>query len=178
MQKNGLPGEGRNEGLVPGNDVLTNGFIGFSLARTLARILFVPRLRPAPQETQKALRTWRRLFALFEASQWGPWIGINGQLAVCFSKPLGFIQYDISVLWKLAQWRVTDPVAFYTRRRKIIFGISSYVKLVTLYYHAIFWETEGFGEGCVKIMQIVSCLELMINLFIFTHNGGIYIAST
>ena len=35
--KNGLPGEGRHEGLVPRNDVLTNGFIGFSLARTLAQ---------------------------------------------------------------------------------------------------------------------------------------------
>ena len=65
VSKNGLPGEGRHEGLVPRNDVLTNGFIGFSLARTLARILFVPSLRPP--ETQKALRTWRRLFALFEA---------------------------------------------------------------------------------------------------------------
>ena len=74
---------------------------------------------------------------------------------------------------KFAQWRVADPVAFYTRRTTIIFGISGYVKFVTLYYHAIFWETEGFGEGCVKIMQIVSCLELMTNLFIFIHNGGI-----
>ena len=64
--KNGLPGEGRHEGLVPRNDVLTNGFIWFSLARTLARILFVPRLR-SPWKTHKALRTWRRLFALFEA---------------------------------------------------------------------------------------------------------------
>ena len=36
-QKNGFPGEGRHEGLVPRNDVLTNGFIGFSLARTLAQ---------------------------------------------------------------------------------------------------------------------------------------------
>ena len=60
VQKNGLPGEGIHEGLVPRNNVLTNGFIWFSLARTLARILFVPRLRP-PWETQKALRTWRRL---------------------------------------------------------------------------------------------------------------------
>ena len=42
---NGLPGEGRHEGLVPRNDVLTGGFIRFSLARTLARIFFVPRLR-------------------------------------------------------------------------------------------------------------------------------------
>ena len=46
MQKNVLPGEGRHEGLVPRNDVLTNGFIGFSLAQTLARIRFVPRLHP------------------------------------------------------------------------------------------------------------------------------------
>ena len=46
VQKNGPPGEGRHEGLVPRNDVLANGFIGFSLAWTLARILFVPRLRP------------------------------------------------------------------------------------------------------------------------------------
>ena len=64
--KNGLPGEGRHDGLVPRNDVLTNGFIWFSLARTLARILFVPRLR-SPWKTHKALRTWRRLLALFEA---------------------------------------------------------------------------------------------------------------
>ena len=68
--KNGLPGEGRHEGLVPRNDVLTSGFIWFSLARTLARILFVPRLR-SPWKTHKALRTWRRLFALFEAIR--PW---------------------------------------------------------------------------------------------------------
>ena len=43
---NGLPGKGRHEGLVPRNDVLTGGFIRFSLARTLTRIIFlVPRLR-------------------------------------------------------------------------------------------------------------------------------------
>ena len=53
------------------------------------------------------------------------------------------------------------------------FGISGYVKLVTLYCHAIFWGTERLREGCVKIMQIVSCLELMANFFIFIHNGGI-----
>ena len=64
--KNGLPGEGRHQGLVPRNDVLTNGFIWVSLARSLARILFVPRLC-SPWKTHKALRTWRRLFALFEA---------------------------------------------------------------------------------------------------------------
>ena len=34
VQKNGLPGEERHEGLVPRNDFLTNGFIGFSLAGT------------------------------------------------------------------------------------------------------------------------------------------------
>ena len=33
--KSGLPGEGRHEGLGPRNDVLTNGFIWVSLARTL-----------------------------------------------------------------------------------------------------------------------------------------------
>ena len=43
---NGLLGEGRHEGLVPRNDVLTGGFIRFSFARTLTRIIFlVPRLR-------------------------------------------------------------------------------------------------------------------------------------
>ena len=43
---NGLPGEGRHEGLVPRNDVLTVGFIRFSFARTLTRIIFlVPCLR-------------------------------------------------------------------------------------------------------------------------------------
>ena len=102
-----------------------------------------------------------------------PGSGSYGQLAVCFSKLLGFIQYNISVQCKLAQWRVADPVAFYTRRATIISGISGYVKLVTLYCHAIFWETEGFGEGCVKIIQIVSCLKFMTNLFILIHNGGI-----
>ena len=49
VQKNGPPGEGRHEGLVPRNDVRTNGFIRFSLARTLAPILFVPLLRPRPR---------------------------------------------------------------------------------------------------------------------------------
>ena len=66
-----------------------------------------------------------------------------------------------------------ENVAFYARRRTTIFGISGYVKLVTLYCHAIFWGTEGLAEGCVKIMQIVSCSELMANLFIFIDNGGI-----
>ena len=70
VSKSGLPGEGRHEGLVPRNDVLTNGFIWVSLARSLARILFVPCLR-SPWKTHKALRTWRRLFALFEAIR--PW---------------------------------------------------------------------------------------------------------
>ena len=48
-----------------------------------------------------------------------------------------------------------------------MFGISGYVKLVTLYCHAIFWGTEGLGEGCVEIMQIVSCLEWLTCLFLF-----------
>ena len=45
VQKNSPPGKGRHEGLVPRNDVLMSRFIRFSLARTLARILFEPRLR-------------------------------------------------------------------------------------------------------------------------------------
>ena len=76
VSKSGLPGEGRHEGLVPRNDVLTNGFIWLSLARTLARILFVPRLR-SPWKTHKALRTWRRLFALFEAIRSGRLAGLT-----------------------------------------------------------------------------------------------------
>ena len=56
--KNGLPGEGRHEGLVPRNDVLTNGFIGFSLARTQLHEYFLylvsapkkPRRRCEPEE--------------------------------------------------------------------------------------------------------------------------------
>ena len=52
VQKNGPTGEGRQEGLVPRNNVLTNGFIRFSLARTLARILFVPRLRSPPKNPE------------------------------------------------------------------------------------------------------------------------------
>ena len=70
VQKNGPPGEGRHEGLVPRNDVLTDGFIRFSLARTLAWILFVPRRRPP--ETQKALRTWRRLESLASKTSVSP----------------------------------------------------------------------------------------------------------
>ena len=53
VSKNRHPGEGGHEGLVPRNDVLTNGFIGFSLARTLARILFVPRLRSPEKPTRR-----------------------------------------------------------------------------------------------------------------------------
>ena len=48
-----VPRKGRHGGLVPRNDVLTNGFIRFSLAWTLARILFVPRLRPSPQKPRR-----------------------------------------------------------------------------------------------------------------------------
>ena len=51
---------------------------------------------------------------------------------------------------------VCFSVSFYARRRTTISGIPGYVKLVTLYCHAIFWGTEGLGEGCVEIMQIVS----------------------
>ena len=90
------------------------------------------------------------------------------------SKLLVLIQYDISVWSKSAHWRVAYPVAFYTRRTTIIFGISGYLNLVTLYCHAIFLGTEGLEEGCVKIMQIVSYLELIVdNMFIFIHKGGI-----
>ena len=32
VSQSGHPGEGKHEGLVRRNDVLTNGFIGFSLA--------------------------------------------------------------------------------------------------------------------------------------------------
>jgi len=52
VYKNGFPGEGRHEGLVPRNDVLTNGFIGFSLAR----ILLVPRLRP-PRNPERVAKS-------------------------------------------------------------------------------------------------------------------------
>ena len=57
-------------------------------------------------------------------SQWGPWIGINGQLAVCFSKLLGFIQYNIFVYCKLAQWRVADPREVGPFGKISIFGLS------------------------------------------------------
>ena len=53
MQKNGPLGEERHEGLLPRNDVLTNGFIGFFLAGTLAGILLVPRLSPPPQKPRR-----------------------------------------------------------------------------------------------------------------------------
>ena len=65
VQKNGHPGEGRHEGLVPRNDVLISGFIRFSLAQTLTRIFFVPHLR-RPQKPRRRCES-RRLFALFEA---------------------------------------------------------------------------------------------------------------
>ena len=48
-----VPGGGKTRGLVPRDDVLTNGFIRFSLARTLARILIVPVLRPPPQKPRR-----------------------------------------------------------------------------------------------------------------------------
>ena len=122
-----------------------------------------------------SLLSWDRLFkASVESVKRGPWIGINGQLAAWLGELLVFIQYDISVWCKSAHWRVAYPVAFYTRRTTIIFGISGYLKLVPLYCHAIFCGTEGLEKGCVKIMQIVSNLELIVdNLFIFIHKGGI-----
>ena len=54
VQKNGLTGDERHEGLVPRNDVLTNGFIPFFLPLTFPRIFFVPQLRPL--ETRNALQ--------------------------------------------------------------------------------------------------------------------------
>ena len=51
-QKNGHPGEGRHEGLVPRNHVLISGFIRFSLAETLARIFFVLHLRTPPRNPE------------------------------------------------------------------------------------------------------------------------------
>ena len=41
-----------------------------------------------------------------QCNQWGAWIRINGQLAVCFSKLLVFIQYNTFclVLAEAAQW--------------------------------------------------------------------------
>ena len=58
------------------------------------------------------------------------------------------------------------------RQQFLEFPVTSNL-IVTLCCHAIFWGTEGLGEGGVEIMQIVSGLELMANLFIFIHNGGI-----
>ena len=34
--------------------------------------------------------------------------------------------------------------------------------------HAIYWGAEGLGEGYVKITLIVSCLEWLTYLFLFT----------
>ena len=65
VQKNDLPVEGRHGGLVPRNDVLTNGFIPFFLALTLPRIFFVNRL--CPRKLRSRCES-RRLFALFDRS--------------------------------------------------------------------------------------------------------------
>ena len=94
---------------------------------------------------------------------------INGQLTVCFSIRYFWFSYNTIFLSSVNQLSLSHFMFV----RTTIFGISGYVKLVTLYFHATFWGTEGLGEGCVEIMQIVSCLELMANLFIFIHNGGI-----
>ena len=72
VQKNGLPGEGRHEGLVPRNDVLTTGFIRFSLPRTLARIFFVPRLLPPPppppsQKPRRRCESRRLIICVFRS---------------------------------------------------------------------------------------------------------------
>ena len=56
-----------------------------------------------------------------------------------------------------------------TRRTTIIFGISGYVKSVTLYCHTLFGGggAEGLGKGCVKITLIVSCLEWLTCSILF-----------
>ena len=54
VQKNGHPGEGRHEGLVPRNDILISGFI-FPCTDPCTNILCTSP-PPPPPETQKALR--------------------------------------------------------------------------------------------------------------------------
>ena len=55
-------------------------------------------------------------------------------------------------------------------RMAIIFGISSQVKLLTLYCHTIFFwgggKAKGLGERCVEITLIVFCLEWLTYLFL------------
>ena len=76
LQKNGLPVEGRHEGLVPRNDVHRNGFLGFSLARTLHEyfwyLVFAPPQKPRrrwePEEgyLRCSKRFDHKIFLLFE----------------------------------------------------------------------------------------------------------------
>ena len=62
------------------------------------------------------------------------------------------------------------------RRMTIIFGISSYVKLVTLYCHTNFFGRGGRGRGIggrVRENSANRFLLRMANWLIFIHNGGI-----
>ena len=59
VQKNGHPGEGRHEGLVPRNDVLISGFIRFSLAQTLARIFLYFTSAPPPPRNPEGVANVR-----------------------------------------------------------------------------------------------------------------------
>ena len=49
------------------------------------------------------MNTVDRKLGSSQCNQWGPWFGRNGQLAVCASKLLVFIQYNISVQCKQKQ---------------------------------------------------------------------------
>ena len=98
VRKNGLPGEGRHEGLVPRNDVLTNGFIGCSFARTLARLLFVPRLRfgtPGPLRELK-----ERI--IDRCSTWA--INKHNLWAKCFTS------------WRHCGWRLDCKLSYSLKR--------------------------------------------------------------
>ena len=68
VQKNSAPGEGRHEGLVPRNDVLTDGFIRFSLARLHGPLHeYFLYLDSAPQKPRRRCEPEEALFAFFEA---------------------------------------------------------------------------------------------------------------
>ena len=118
--------------------------------------------RDQPRPQGFSLKKWKNPGDEVASGSMGSWLSV-----------LVNFWFSYSTIFLSAQWRLADPVAFYTRRTTISFGISGYVELVTLYYQAIFWGTEGLGEGCVEIIQIVSCLKLMANLLLFIHNGGI-----
>ena len=90
VQKNGLPGEGRHEGLVPRNDVLTAGFIRFSLPRTLARIFFVPRLRPIPCSAVSF-----RVPCHFSSPIWGVCSQGLFALGACHESAISFVYFSL-----------------------------------------------------------------------------------